>query len=85
VVTSAGKDVDHDAAHCSLPAGRHALYQANGYSAAIRFGDLLFVSGPETREPNSSATLRNLKNLEANPRCNPTSIEHAISPGKSAM
>lgn len=27
------------------PAGRHALYDANGYSAAIRSGDLLFVSG----------------------------------------
>lgn len=28
-----------------FPAGRQALYQANGYSAAIRSGDLLFVSG----------------------------------------
>ncbi|TCU31177.1 enamine deaminase RidA (YjgF/YER057c/UK114 family) [Rhizobium azibense] len=27
------------------PANRHALYQAHGYSAAIRSGDLLFVSG----------------------------------------
>lgn len=28
-----------------FPAGRHALYDAYRYSAAIRSGDLLFVSG----------------------------------------
>ncbi|MCV3766695.1 RidA family protein [Rhizobium sp. TRM95796] len=28
-----------------FPADRHALYAAHGYSAAIRSGDLLFVSG----------------------------------------
>jgi enamine deaminase RidA (YjgF/YER057c/UK114 family) len=28
-----------------FPAARHALYEAHGYSAAIRSGDLLFVSG----------------------------------------
>ncbi|UFS77384.1 RidA family protein [Tardiphaga sp. 37S4] len=28
-----------------LPAGRQALYEINRYSAAIRSGDLLFVSG----------------------------------------
>lgn len=28
-----------------FPAGRHALYEAHGYSAAIQSGDLLFVSG----------------------------------------
>ncbi len=28
-----------------FPADRHALYDAHGYSAAIRSGDLLFVSG----------------------------------------
>lgn len=28
-----------------FPANRHALYDAHGYSAAIRSGDLLFVSG----------------------------------------
>lgn len=28
-----------------IPAGRHALYEAHRYSAAIRNGDLLFVSG----------------------------------------
>ncbi len=28
-----------------FPAGRHALYDAHRYSAAIRSGDLLFISG----------------------------------------
>jgi enamine deaminase RidA (YjgF/YER057c/UK114 family) len=28
-----------------FPTGRHALYEAHGYSAAIRSGELLFVSG----------------------------------------
>lgn len=28
-----------------FPANRHALYEEHGYSAAIRSGDLLFVSG----------------------------------------
>jgi enamine deaminase RidA (YjgF/YER057c/UK114 family) len=28
-----------------FPPNRHALYEAHGYSAAIRSGDLLFVSG----------------------------------------
>lgn len=28
-----------------FPADRHALYEAHGYSAAIRSGDFLFVSG----------------------------------------
>lgn len=28
-----------------FPANRHALYEAHGYSAAIRSGDILFVSG----------------------------------------
>lgn len=28
-----------------FPANRHALYEAHGYSAAIRSDDLLFVSG----------------------------------------
>jgi enamine deaminase RidA (YjgF/YER057c/UK114 family) len=41
-----------------FPANRHALYEAHGYSAAIRSGDLLFVSGQVgshsdgTREPD---------------------------------
>lgn len=28
-----------------FPANRHALYEAHGYSPAVRSGDLLFVSG----------------------------------------
>lgn len=28
-----------------FPANRHALYEAHGYSAAVRSGDLLFISG----------------------------------------
>ena len=28
-----------------FPANRHSLYEQHGYSAAIRSGDLLFVSG----------------------------------------
>jgi enamine deaminase RidA (YjgF/YER057c/UK114 family) len=31
--------------HAIFPANRHALYDAHRYSAAIRSGDLLFVSG----------------------------------------
>jgi len=31
--------------HAVFPEGRHALYAQHGYSAAIRSGDLLFVSG----------------------------------------
>jgi enamine deaminase RidA (YjgF/YER057c/UK114 family) len=29
------------------PGNRHALYEARGYSAAVRSNDLLFVSGQE--------------------------------------
>ncbi len=28
-----------------FPAGRHALYEKHGYSAAVRSGELLFVAG----------------------------------------
>jgi enamine deaminase RidA (YjgF/YER057c/UK114 family) len=28
-----------------FPANRHALYEAHGYSPAVRSGDLLFISG----------------------------------------
>ena len=37
-----------------FPAGRQALYEANGYSAAIRSGDLLFVSGQVGSRPDGS-------------------------------
>ncbi|MDV3250040.1 RidA family protein [Devosia sp. BK] len=38
-----------------FPAERHALYEAHGYSAAIRSGDLLFVSGQVGTRPDGSA------------------------------
>lgn len=37
-----------------FPAGRHALYDAHGYSAAIRTGDLLFVSGQVGSRPDGT-------------------------------
>ncbi|EPR9025978.1 RidA family protein [Cronobacter dublinensis] len=47
-----------------FPAHRHALYEKHGYSAAIRSGDLLFVSGQVgsradgTPEPDFDAQVR---------------------------
>jgi enamine deaminase RidA (YjgF/YER057c/UK114 family) len=37
-----------------FPADRHALYELHGYSAAIRSGDLLFVSGQVGARPDGS-------------------------------
>ncbi len=37
-----------------FPAGRHALYEKHRYSAAIRSGDLLFVSGQVGSRPDGS-------------------------------
>ncbi|MCF3642015.1 RidA family protein [Rhizobium sp. TRM95111] len=37
-----------------FPAGRHALYEEHGYSAAIRSGDLLFVSGQVGSRPDGT-------------------------------
>lgn len=55
-----------------FPANRHVLYEQHGYSAAIRSGDLLFVSGqvgsrPDgTPEPDFAAQVRRaFANLEA--------------------
>lgn len=55
-----------------FPANRHALYEAHGYSAAVRWGDLLFVSGQVgsrtdgTPEPDFEAQVRlAFANLEA--------------------
>src|SRR5271154_1162029 len=55
-----------------FPAGRHALYEKHGYSAAVRSDDLLFVSGqvgsrPDgSPEPNFEAQVRlAFANLEA--------------------
>ncbi|CAN5151441.1 RidA family protein [soil metagenome] len=38
-----------------FPAGRQALYETNRYSAAIRSGDLLFVSGQVGSREDGSA------------------------------
>ncbi|WP_062207143.1 RidA family protein [Aureimonas sp. AU12] len=55
-----------------FPADRHALYEQHGYSAAIRSGDLLFVSGQVgsradgSAEPDFAAQVRRaFANLEA--------------------
>ncbi|WP_337030089.1 RidA family protein [Pantoea agglomerans] len=55
-----------------FPANRHALYEQHGYSAAIRSGDLLFVSGQVgsradgTPEPDFAAQVeRAFDNLAA--------------------
>jgi enamine deaminase RidA (YjgF/YER057c/UK114 family) len=55
-----------------FPAGRHALYATHRYSAALRSGDLLFVSGQVgsredgSPEPNFEAQVRQaFDNLEA--------------------
>lgn len=55
-----------------FPANRHALYEAHRYSAAIRSGDLLFVSGQVgsrgdgSPEPNFAEQVRTaFANLEA--------------------
>ncbi|MCD1645686.1 RidA family protein [Aurantimonas coralicida] len=37
-----------------FPANRHALYEAHGYSAAIRSSDLLFVSGQVGSRPDGA-------------------------------
>jgi len=37
-----------------FPANRHALYEAHGYSAAIRAGELLFVSGQVGSRPDGT-------------------------------
>jgi enamine deaminase RidA (YjgF/YER057c/UK114 family) len=55
-----------------FPPNRHSLYEAHGYSAAIRSGDLLFVSGQVgsredgTPEPDFERQVRlAFSNLEA--------------------
>ena len=55
-----------------FPAGRHALYDEHGYSAAIKSGDLLFVAGQVgsrldgTPEPDFGQQVRlAFQNLEA--------------------
>lgn len=38
-----------------FPAGKQTLYEKHGYSAAIRSGDLLFVSGQVGSRPDGTA------------------------------
>ena len=62
-----------------FPAGRQDLYQKHGYSAAIRSGDLLFVSGQVGSRSDGSAepdferqvtlAFENLKNTLAAAGC----------------
>jgi len=58
--------------HAIFPADRHALYEAHGYSAAVRSDNLLFVSGQVgsradgSPEPDFEAQVRlAFTNLEA--------------------
>jgi enamine deaminase RidA (YjgF/YER057c/UK114 family) len=48
------KDHDMTQRDAVFPADRHALYEAHGYSAAIRSNDLLFVSGQVGSRPDGS-------------------------------
>src|SRR5208282_252955 len=66
------KDDDMAQREAVFPANRHALYEAHGYSAAVRSDDLLFVSGQVgsrtdgTPEPDFEAQVRlAFANLEA--------------------
>ncbi len=62
-----------------FPKGRHALYEKHGYSAAIRSGDLLFVSGQvgtrddgervEDLESEIAQAFENLKSVLAAAGC----------------
>jgi len=68
-----------------FPAERHALYEAHGYSAAIRSGDLLFVSGQVgsrmdgTPEPDYSAQVRQaFVNLEATLAAAGCTLDHLV-------
>lgn len=71
--------------HAVFPAKRHALYEAHGYSAAIRSGDLLFVSGQVgsrddgSPEPDFEAQVRlAFANLEATLRAGGCSFDDIL-------
>jgi enamine deaminase RidA (YjgF/YER057c/UK114 family) len=74
-----GKDENMKKPEPVFPADRNALYEAHGYSAAIRSGDLLFVSGQVgsradgSPEPDYQAQVRqafaNLKEVLAAAGC----------------
>jgi len=68
-----------------FPINRHSLYEAHGYSAAIRSGDLLFVSGQVgslgdgTPEPDFEAQVRlAFANLEATLRAGGCSFDDIV-------
>lgn len=68
-----------------FPANRHALYEEHGYSAAIRTGDLLFVSGQVgsridgTPEPDFAAQVElAFENLKATLAAANCSIEDIV-------
>ena len=68
-----------------FPANCHALYEAHGYSAAIRSGDLLFVSGQVgsrsdgTPEPDFAEQVRlAFANLEATLAAGGCSIDDIV-------
>lgn len=68
-----------------FPANRHSLYEAHGYSAAIRSGDLLFVSGQVgslgdgTPEPDFETQVRlAFANLEATLRAGGCSFDDIV-------
>lgn len=68
-----------------FPADRHSLYEAHGYSAAIRSGDLLFVSGQVgsladgTPEPDFEAQVRRaFANLESTLRAGGCSFDDIV-------
>ena len=48
------KDDDMAQREAVFPANRHALYEAHGYSAAVRSDNLLFVSGQVGSRPDGS-------------------------------
>lgn len=67
------------------PLDRHALYEAHGYSPAVRTGDLLFVSGQVgsredgSPEPGYEAQVRRaFANLEAVLRAGGCALEDVI-------
>ncbi len=68
-----------------FPAGRHDLYKAHAYSAAIRSGDLLFVSGQVgsrddgSPEPDFEAQVRlAFANLEATLRAGGCGLDDIV-------
>jgi enamine deaminase RidA (YjgF/YER057c/UK114 family) len=68
-----------------FPANRHALYEKHGYSAAIRSGDLLFVSGQVGSRENGSPeedfeaqVRRAFENLQAVLRAAGTTLDDVV-------